>query len=141
MKALSIAQASMHTGLSTDTLRYYEKIGLIGPVPRTASGQRRYGERELSQLQFILRARSMQFSLEEIGQLLELRRQPLQARKEVRQLTRQKLEQIEQTLKTLHTLHDELSLLLKLCPGEGDGPCPIMEQMSYTDVEKTGKSP
>ncbi len=129
MSGLSIGQASEQTGLSPDTLRYYEKLGLIGPVPRTRAGQRRYGKRELSQLRFILRARHMQFSLEEIAQLLRFRQQPGQVCQSVRELTAEKLLQVEETLRELTTLRNELTLLLNLCPGEGDGPCPIIDTL------------
>ncbi len=129
MNGLSIRQASEQTGLSADTLRYYEKLGLIGPVPRTPTGQRRYGERDMSRLHFILRARRMSFSLEEIAQLLQLRDRPLAVCQEVRQLTHAKLEQIRSTMKELSLLQNELELLLNLCPGQGEGPCPIIEQL------------
>ncbi len=133
MNKLSIRQASELTGFSSDTLRYYEKLGLIGPVPRSASGQRRYGEKELSQLRFIQRARKMQFSLDEIAQLMALRRQPLQVQQEVRTLTAAKLAQIEETLQALTHLRDELQLLLNLCPGNDNGQCPIIEELEKKD--------
>ncbi len=134
MNGLSIRQASEHTGFSSDTLRYYEKLGLIGPVPRSPSGQRRYGEKELSQLRFIQRARKMHFSLEEIALLMTLRQQPLQVQQEVRTLTATKLKQIEETLQALEHLRDELHLLLNLCPGDEQGHCPIIEQLEKKDT-------
>ena len=70
---LSIRQAARETGLSNDTLRYYERIGLLGPVARNNGGQRRYRDTDIARLRFVKRAQAMDFSLEEIGQLLKLR--------------------------------------------------------------------
>ncbi|RMG56134.1 MAG: heavy metal-responsive transcriptional regulator [Gammaproteobacteria bacterium] len=122
-----IGEVSQRTGLSADTLRYYERIGLLPDVARTASGIRMYGERDLSRLNFIRRAQRMNFSLEEIGVLLRLREDPRHARDEVRALAERKLAEVEASLEELALLRNELSLLLNLCR-QGDGSCcPIIE--------------
>ncbi|HEC12749.1 MAG TPA: heavy metal-responsive transcriptional regulator [Acidiferrobacteraceae bacterium] len=113
-------------GLSADTLRYYEKIGLLPPVNRTPSGIRIYGGQDLSRLRFIQRAQKMNFSLKEIGELMSMRVDPQHAKNEVRQLTAKKLAEIEASLAEIKTLRDELQLLLNLCRGSEDG-CPIIE--------------
>ena len=69
---LSIRQAARETGLSNDTLRYYERIGLLGPVARNNGGQRRYRDTDIARLRFVKRAQAMDFSLEEIGGALDL---------------------------------------------------------------------
>ena len=110
--------------------RYYERLGLLGKVPRDQGGRRTYGERHHSLLRFVRRAQSMGFSLEEIGQLLQFRRDPAGAREEVRALTRQKLKLVEAQLKELQALRDEMVLLLNLCGcAEEDQSCPIIESM------------
>ena len=123
-----IGEVSRRLGLSADTLRYYEKIGLLPPVDRRPSGVRVYSERDLSRLRFIQRAQAMNFSLAEIGELLKMREAPQQAREEVRQLTARKLSQVEARLAEIQTLRNELQLLLNLCRGAEDG-CPIIETM------------
>ncbi len=115
-------------GISADTLRYYEKIGLLPPVPRTASGIRRYLSKDISNLRFIQRAKTMNFSLDEISRLLSMRQDPQNARSEVRQLTHAKLAEIESHLQGLNTLKNELTLLLNLCQSTDDG-CPILEDI------------
>jgi len=127
----SIGWVSSQLGMSIDTLRYYEKIGLLPPVRRTASGQRRYSSPDLSRLQFIRRAQAMGFSLEEIAQLLRMREDPLHAREDVRSLTHQKLRETEARLKEIMTLRNELQLLVNLCQGADSG-CPIVERMDDT---------
>ncbi|KRT56652.1 heavy metal-responsive transcriptional regulator [endosymbiont of Ridgeia piscesae] len=116
------------TGLSADTVRYYEKIELLPPIHRTASGIRLYDERDLSRLCFILRAKAMNFSLDEVARLLEMREDPQHARDEVRELTQQKLQEVERHLADLETLRRELTLLVNLCRG-AEGGCPIIEDL------------
>jgi len=113
-------------GLSADTLRYYEKIGLLKNVARSAGGARIYSSKDLSRLRFIRRAQSMSFSLVEIGKLLAMREDPQHARDDIRQLTHDKLTEVETRLKELNTLRDELRLLVNLCRGDADG-CPIID--------------
>ncbi len=113
-------------GLSADTLRYYEKIGLLPPVKRTPSGIRVYDKQDLSRLRFIKRAQKMKFTLVEIGDLMNMRTDPQHARDEVRQLTANKLAEVELSLAEIQVLRDELRLLLNLCRGSEDG-CPIIE--------------
>jgi len=125
----SIGDIAGLTGLSADTLRYYEKIKLLPPIRRSASGMRSYDSRDLSRLRFIQRAKTMNFSLEEIGRLLEMREDPQNVREEVRELTHQKLEAVEHQLAELETLRKELTLLVNLCRGAEDG-CPIIDDMN-----------
>ena len=124
----SIGQLAARTEVSVDTLRYYEKIGLLPPALRDAGGRRRYGETDLARLRFIRRAQAMNFSLAEIRSLLQLRERPQVAREDARRITGEKLAQVETRLKSLRLLRNELRLLLNLCTGSEDG-CPILESM------------
>ncbi len=126
-----IGEVAVRLGLSVDTLRYYEKIGLLPPVSRTPSGIRFYDAQDLSRLRFIQRAKSMNFTLEEIGQLLEMRKDPQHARKEVRELTHHKLNEVSAQMEALKTLHHELTLLVNLCQGAEKG-CPIIDDLDNT---------
>ena len=123
-----IGDVTRLTGMSADTLRYYEKLKLLPPVQRTASGVRSYDPRDLSRLRFIQRAKAMNFSLDEIARLLEMREDPQHARDEVRELTHRKLEQVESHLEELDTLRRELTLLVNLCGGS-DAGCPIIDDL------------
>ena len=124
-----ISDIAILTGLSADTLRYYEKIKLLQPVSRTPGGVRQYNDRDLSRLRFIQRAQKMNFSLAEIGKLLKMREDPQHARDEIRSLTAHKLDEVESHLEELTTLRNELQLLLNLCRGSEDG-CPIIEEIN-----------
>ena len=129
---LSIRQAGQETGLSHDTLRYYERIGLLGPVTRNSGGQRRYNGGDIARLRFVKRAQAMDFSLEEIGQLLALREQQGDVRDDVRRMTETKLvaieERIEERIEALTRLRDELAQLVSACRASERG-CPIIARM------------
>lgn len=111
--------------LSADTLRYYEKIGLLPRVARNGAGIRLYNDQDLSRLRFIQRAQMMDFTLGEIAQLLAMRESPQRTRPKVRELTRNKLAQVSARMDELKTLRNELQLLLNLCTGNSPG-CPIV---------------
>ncbi len=123
-----ISEVSERLSLSQDTLRYYEKIGLLNPIARSSAGIRQYSEQDISQLRFIQRAQKMNFTLAEIAKLLKMRRAPQYAREDVRQLTSAKLREVETRLEELSLLKNELQLLLNLCR-ESDGGCPIIENI------------
>lgn len=128
----TISQVSKELGLSADTLRYYEKIGLLPKVGRSASGIRQYSEKDRSNLRFIQRAQKMNFSLAEIAELMKMRNDPQHARQNIRKLTANKLAQIEEHVNELTLLRNELTLLLNLCQGS-DGECPIIENLEAGD--------
>lgn len=129
MSLLAIGDVTHRTGLSADTLRYYERIGLLPRVTRDTGGRRRYGEGDLARLRFIQRAQRMNFRLEEIARLLEMRANPLRARDSVRRLTAQKLRDVDAQLRDLALLRNELSLLVNLCT-QARGPCPILDELA-----------
>ncbi len=132
MRGYRISEVSTLTGLSADTLRYYEKIGLLPQVGRNAAGIRIYIDRDISRLKFIQRAQKMNFTLAEIADLLAMRENPQQVKDEIRQLTADKLKEVEGHLQALTTLRNELQLLLNLCRGSEAG-CPIIEGMEQPD--------
>jgi len=118
--------------LTADTLRYYEKIGLLPKVGRNGAGIRFYNDQDLSRLKFIQRAQKMDFTLAEIAELLKMREAPQKARKRVRELTAHKLAEVDARLAELKALRGELALLLNLCAAGGKG-CGII-----TAINKRG---
>lgn len=121
-----IGDVTKQLNISADALRYYEKINLLLPISRSASGTRNYSEKDISRLKFIQRAQRMGFSLEDIGHLLDFREAPQEAKPEVRQLAGEKLANVQEHLRELKTLRDELTLLINLCTTSEDG-CPIID--------------
>lgn len=131
MSTWRIGDLAKRTGMSADTLRYYEKIDLLPPPMRDRGGQRRYGSADLMRLRFIRRAQGMNFSLGEIRGLLRLRERPQAGRAEARRRAAEKLAAVEAQIKSLCLLRNELRLLLNLCASAKDG-CPILESMDGT---------
>ncbi len=123
-----IREAAQAVGLSTDTLRYYEKIRLVPPPARAPGGQRAYTEKDLARLRFVTRAQAIGFSLQEIRQLLKFRENPVKCSKAVRTLALRKCEAVQAQRQMLELMHRELTLLLNLCSGTADH-CPILDKL------------
>lgn len=100
-------------GISADTIRYYEKIGLLSAVRRVPSGARFFSRHDLSRLQFIRRAKQANCSLGEIKVLLEMRADPKHELCSAYEMTQRKLREIERQMDELHTLRKELCLLIE----------------------------
>ena len=132
--ALSISETSTTTGMSQDTLRYYERIGLLTRVARNAGGQRRYTSDDIARLRFIRRAQAMDFSLEEIGELLALRDLDGDVRSDVRALAENKLVAIVARIETLSALRDELAALIAACHAS-ERDCPIIGRMENPSAD------
>lgn len=121
----TIGDVAAATGLSADTLRYYEKIRLLPAPRRTPGGKRVYGDRDIARLRFIRRAQSVGFSLKEIGKLLRFRENPATSSRAVRNLAAEKHARVKEQLALLQTVETELALLLEICRGDSDS-CPIL---------------
>jgi DNA-binding transcriptional MerR regulator len=132
MMGYKIGKITTLLGLSADTLRYYEKINLLPKVSRNTTGIREYDDKDISRLKFIQRAQKMNFSLSEISDLLKMREDPRNVRKEVRLMTAEKLKVIEAHIESLTTLRKELQLLMNLCQSSEEG-CPIIEGIEQVE--------
>lgn len=130
---MRIGELSKQTGFQVETLRYYEKQGLLAPVSRAASGYREYDMSSLKQLRFIHQAKSVGFSLNEISELLTLRVEPDQhSCAEVKIIAEQKLEQIESKILELTKMRDALNVITEACCG-GDEPATSCTILSALD--------
>ena len=127
-----IGDVSELTGLSPDTLRYYERIGILTNVPRTSGGARRYSEENLICLRFIQRAQKMNFSLAEIGKLVEMRAAPTQACQDAQNIAQIKLQEIETHISELVLLQSELQSLVKQCADSDTDGCAILDGLGKT---------
>ncbi len=132
---MRIGELSKQTGFQIETLRYYEKQGLLQPVSRTDSGYREYDNASLKQLKFIHQAKSVGFSLNEISELLTLRVEKDQRScAEVKTIAEQKLEQIESKITELAKMRDALYVITDACCG-GDEPATSCTILSALDDE------
>jgi MerR family copper efflux transcriptional regulator len=129
MEALGIGQLAKRGGVGIDTIRYYERNGLLAPRTRLASGYRRYGELELARLRFIRRAQALGFTLKEIKELLALSAQRDVGR--VKRSAQAKLLDVKSRIAALERIRDGLATLIDACPGHGRAAdCPILRTLN-----------
>jgi MerR family transcriptional regulator, copper efflux regulator len=129
MEALGIGQLAKRGGVGIDTVRYYERNGLLTPHTRLASGYRRYSELELARLRFIRRAQALGFTLKEIKELLALSAQRDVAR--VKRSAQAKLKDVKSRIAALERMRDGLATLIDACPGHGRAAdCPILRTLN-----------
>jgi MerR family transcriptional regulator, copper efflux regulator len=129
MEALGIGQLAKRGGVGIDTVRYYERNGLLTPHARLASGYRRYSELELARLRFIRRAQALGFTLKEIKELLALSAQRDVGR--VKRSAQAKLKDVKSRIAALERMRDGLATLIDACPGHGRAAdCPILRTLN-----------
>ena len=127
MDRLTISRLAEAGGVGVDTVRFYERSGLIRKPARSAAGYRLYAAEEVRRLRFIRRAKALGFSLDDITELLHLN-DGQGSRASVRALARQRLDEIERKLRALQALQHSLQTLVQHCDGHGGlAGCPIIE--------------
>jgi len=125
MKGLTIGRTASGAGVSPDTIRYYERLGLLPEAERSESGYRLFPEETVRTLRFIKRAQGLGFSLDEIRELLGFRAEGTGCR-EVRRAARGKVGVIEKKIADLTALREALMQLIRACEEGNGGPCPIL---------------
>jgi len=132
--ALKIGVIAKATGTNVETVRYYERIGLLQPADRTSGNYRTYTPSDVARLNFIRHARGLGFNIPDIRSLLDLADQPERDCSEVDQIATGHLEVVEAKLAQLSILRDELSRVVGQCRGGRVGSCRIMEALaSHSD--------
>ena len=124
---LSIGTLARRTGAKVETIRYYERIGLMPEPGRTEGGQRRYGEAELDRLAFIRHARQLGFTLEAVRELLDLSDSPERSCGEVDAIARRHLREVERRLERLAALKRELERMVGECRRGTVADCRVLE--------------
>ena len=127
---MNIGEAAEASGVSTKMIRHYEAIGLIEDIPRSESGYRLYGEREVRTLQFIRRARDLGFSIEQMRELLTLWRERDRASADVKRLALEHVETLERKATSLQGMIGTLRHLAEHCAGDERPDCPILEGLA-----------
>ena len=132
MADLTIATLAKAGGVGVETIRYYQRRGLLAEPPR-AGAIRRYGPQDLRRLLFIRRAQAAGFTLEAIAELLALDSSEDRAR--VRALAAERLAALDAKIAELETARKALTRLSKACAAGEAGPCPIIEAFSQAARE------
>ncbi len=144
MKTMTISHAARHAEVGIETIRFYERRGLIEQPPKpVGSGFRVYPEETLQRIRFIRQAQEIGFSLREIDELLSLRADPAADSSDVRERAIDKRNEVEQKIEHLQQIHAALEELISACPGKGAlRQCSIMEALVSASIgDVVGRSP
>jgi Cu(I)-responsive transcriptional regulator len=131
---MNIGQAATASGVSAKMIRYYEQIGLIHPADRTDSNYRSFSPRDVNDLRFIKRARTLGFSVEEITNLLSLWRDRTRPSREVKAIADGHVADLRARIAEMQAMADTLSVLSDCCAGDDRPDCPILADLSRPAV-------
>jgi Hg(II)-responsive transcriptional regulator len=134
MQTLTIGRAAREAGVNIETVRFYERRGLIEQPPK-GEGYRIYSPDQVARIRFIKEAQQIGFSLTEIGELLTLRADPAADCSDVRQQAIAKREEVRRKIERLQQIDAALETLVAACPGSG-----ALEACSIIDVLKIRSS-
>jgi MerR family mercuric resistance operon transcriptional regulator len=115
------------TGCNLETIRYYESVGLMPDPPRTVSGHRRYGSVHVERLSFVMRARDLGFTMEEIRGLLALVDRGSHTCAEVERMGRHHLDVVRAKIRDLQSIERILAGTIDRCTGSDTPDCPLLE--------------
>ena len=126
---MKIGELARSSGVNSETIRYYERIGLLPRPLRTNSNYRDYGPRDAERLAFIRHARGLGFELADIRSLINLAEQPDQDCGEVDAIATRHLDAVEAKMAQLAALKDELGRMVRACRGGSVASCRIIEAL------------
>jgi transcriptional regulator, MerR family len=129
---LNIGDLARETETKAETIRYYERIGLLSAPARTSGNYRTYAEADIMRLSFIRRARALGFSVGQIRTLLELNHQKDQSCEQVDAIAREHLAEVDRKLAGLTALRAELLTLIEQCSLRSIRECRIIEALAIS---------
>ncbi len=132
---LTIGQVAQLAGVGVETVRFYERQGLVEDPPRTKSGYRQYSSGVIDRIRFIKQSRALGFSLKETKELLNLRLKTKSTRGEVKKRAEAKMAEINEKIQSLKRMEDALRKLVAACSGNG----PAIESPILDALEPQGK--
>src|SRR5438067_11123771 len=134
VKSLTIGRLAREVGVNLETVRYYERRGLLPKPPRTATGYRAFEPDAVRRLRFIRHAQALGFSLHEVKELLALRVKAGVSSADVRRRAEAKLVDIDEKLKTLRAMKKVLTRFTESCSGAGPiSRCPILAALEQEE--------
>lgn len=136
---MNIGQAAAASGITAKMIRYYESIALIPPGRRSDAGYRVYSDDDLHVLRFVKRARSLGFSLEQIGELLSLWQNKARASADVKTIALGHVAELNQRIAELTEMRDTLQMLAGCCQGNDRPDCPILQSLAAPPAQTCGK--
>ncbi|KAF0094408.1 MAG: MerR family transcriptional regulator Zn(II)-responsive regulator of zntA [Puniceicoccaceae bacterium 5H] len=141
MERLTIGQLARQTGVTVETLRFYEKEQLLPQPIRLSNGYRAYTQQATDRVAFIQRSKALGFSLKEIRELLALRQDENSDAADYHHVVEEKLQHIQEKIDDLQRMRDALQGLLEACPGEGTAEtCPIARTLAGDPIEHAAQA-
>lgn len=132
---MKIGELAQRSQVAIDTVRYYERQGLLPEPPRQASGYRSYGSDDVMRLRFVRRAKTLGFTLQEIRELLELSAHRNDDMASLKAAASAKLASINNKINEMQRIRDGLHELVASCPGHGAlDQCPILNALAREDA-------
>ena len=133
MNSFTVGALADKAGINLETVRYYEKIGLMPKPKRKESRYRFYDESDLTRLKFIVRAKELGFTLKEISELLDLRIESKATCGDIKRIAGHKIQDVEQKIKDLQNIKKVLTKLINQCVNEklSSEECPILEVIEH----------
>ncbi|NOZ61888.1 MAG: MerR family transcriptional regulator [Calditrichaeota bacterium] len=131
METFTVGQLAQRAGVNVETVRFYEKRGLMPKPKRTKSGYRQYTVSDVSRILFIKRAKELGFTLKEIDELFSLKIDAETTCGDVKHLAQHKIEIVDQKIQDLRKIKKKLMELVLLCEKQNSstGECPILEAL------------
>lgn len=127
---LNIGEAASATGVSAKSIRHYEENGLLKPAVRSAANYRLYSEADVHTLRFVKSARSLGFSIADIGTLLQLWQNQQRSSGDVKKLALQQVAALDTRIAEMQRMRDSLQKLAHSCRGDQRPDCPILEDLA-----------
>jgi MerR family mercuric resistance operon transcriptional regulator len=136
MERLTISQVAKRSGVNIQTIRYYERQGLLSAMSRTAAAYRIFSVESVQRIRFIKRAQELGFSLKEIKELLSLRMDTHTTQADIRKQAQTKIADVERKILHLEAIRASLLRMAENCSGCGSlEDCPILESLDKEDPE------
>lgn len=131
---LNIGQVAKQTEVTVETIRFYEKQGLIASPQRSDAGYRQYPLETIKRVRFIQHAKEVGFTLKDIGELLALRREPDSSCADIKLRATQKIEDVDKKIQELKRLREALARMVIKCRGLGPlSTCPILDELEFDE--------
>ena len=127
---MNIGEASRASGVNSKMIRYYESIGLLEDVGRSANGYRTYNQNDVHTLAFIRRARCLGFSIDQIQTLMELWRDKDRSSAEVKAIAQGQIAELQAKIEELAPMQRTLEHMVACCAGDNRPDCPITDDLS-----------
>ena len=135
MTLLNIGQVAKQTGVTVETVRFYEKKNLVAAPQRSDAGYRQYPPDTVKRVRFIQNAKDVGFTLKDIGELLSLSEKPSTSCASIKLHATQKMKEVDQKIQDLERIRNALGQMIVKCNFRRDlSACPILDELELDDT-------